>query len=350
MAQQLSLFGGPAAELGPSNAKDIGTADGSAGEVDAGAVLAAPVPMALEETARLLPAGIFLGTSSWSFPTWRGMVYGESYDQARLARSGLAAYSKHPLFRCVGIDRTFYAPIALGEYQRYAAQVPDRFRFLVKAPLRCVSPRSLGAPGNHEADNPHFLDPLWAERHFIHPAVNGLRDRVGPLVFQFPPLPRAITRSPAGFVQRLGAFFRALPKGPLYAVELRDEALLTDEYLQALAEADVRHCIGLHPRQPAAAEQARRFRQLPPGPLIVRWNLHPDYAYEEAREHYFPFTRLVDEDLPARVAVARLCLQAAAAAQPAFVVANNKAEGSAPLTIVKLAQLIVAETGAARET
>jgi uncharacterized protein YecE (DUF72 family) len=143
---------------------------------------------------------------------------------------------------------------------------------------------------------------------------------------------------------------RALPKGPLYAVELRDEALLTEEYLLALAEVDVRHCVGLHPRLPAAAEQARLLRQLPPGPVVVRWNLHPDYGYEEAREHYFPFTRLMDEDLPARVAVARLCLQAVAAGQPAFVVANNKAEGSAPLTIVKLAELIVAEAGATRDT
>ena len=43
------------------------------------------------------------------------------------------------------------------------------------------------------------------------------------------------------------------------------------------------------------------------------------------------------------MALARLCLSAAAAGQPAFVIANNKAEGSAPLTLIKLATLIADE-------
>ncbi len=80
-----------------------------------------------------------------------------------------------------------------------------------------------------------------------------------------------------------------------------------------------------------------------PGPLVVRWNLHPSYGYEEAREHYYPFTRLVDEDLPTRVALARLCLQTVSGGHTALVIANNKAEGSAPLSVFKLAELIADE-------
>lgn len=297
----------------------------------------------LTKTGGALPEGVFLGTSSWSFPSWRGLVYAESYEPAKLAHDGLRAYSRHPLFRSVGIDRTYYAPIRREEYEHYAAQVPAGFRFVVKAPMRCVSPRLRADPGNRIVDNPHFLDPGWAEQHFVVPAMQGLRGSAGPLVFQFPPLPRAIAREPAAFARRLGAFLRALPKGPLYAVELRDEALLAEEYLHALTGAGARHCVGLHPRQPSAPEQARLLRKMSPGPLVVRWNLHPDYGYEEAREHYYPFSQLLDEDLPTRVTLARLCLEAAAARQPAFVIANNKAEGSAPLTILKLAELITAE-------
>jgi hypothetical protein len=101
------------------------------------------------------------------------------------------------------------------------------------------------------------------------------------------------------------------------------------------------HCLGLHPRMPVASEQARVTGLAHAGPLVVRWNLHHGFGYEAAKARYQPFTRLVDEDIPNRVSLARLCLDAVARGQPAFVIANNKAEGSAPLTLFKLAEQIV---------
>ena len=329
MTQQLSLFS--TAERDQTDSVDVAR------------VLPAPVAALLTQTAAALPSGVFLGTSSWSFPTWRGLVYAESYDQSTLARDGLEAYGRHPLLRSVGIDRTFYVPIPAAEFAHYARQVPAGFRFLVKAPAQCVSPWQRVEGGNRTAENAHYLDPGFTSERFVLPAIEGLGDKAGPLVFQFPPLGRAIVSQPEAFAQRLRAFLARLPHGPLYAVELRDAALLTDDYLAALRDTGVRHCLGLHPRQPSVREQARLLDKLAPGPLIVRWNLHPDYAYEEAREHYHPFTRLVDEDLPTRVALARLCLETVAGGHAAFVIASNKAEGSAPLTVFKLAGLIAEE-------
>jgi uncharacterized protein YecE (DUF72 family) len=329
MSQQFSLF-----SAGDSDER---------GSANRARVLPAPVAEPLLQTANALPVGIFLGTSSWSFPTWRDLVYADAYEPAALARDGLEAYAQHPLLRSVGIDRTFYAPIAAAEFGHYARQVPASFRFLVKAPAQCVSPW-LQADGRHRsADNPHYLDASFAAEQFVLAAMEGLGDKAGPLVFQFPPLGRGIVGQPAAFAQRLSAFLARLPQGPLYAVELRDSALLTGDYLTALRNNGARHCVGLHPRQPGVREQARLLDKLGPGPLVVRWNLHPSYGYEEAREHYYPFTRLVDEDLPTRVALARLCLQTLSVGQEAFVIANNKAEGSAPLTVFKLAALIADE-------
>lgn len=329
MTQQLSLFSSAEPDERDS--------------ADRARVLPAPVAEPLAQTARALPAGIFLGTSSWSFPTWRGLVYADGYEPAALARDGLEAYAQHPLLRSVGIDRTFYAPIPAAEFAHYARQVPTSFRFLVKAPVQCVSPWLRAEGGHRSADNPHYLDAGFAAERFVLAAMEGLGDKAGPLVFQFPPLGRGIVSQPAAFAQRLSAFLARLPQGPLYAVELRDAALLTDEYLAALRDNGARHCMGLHPRQPGVREQARLLDKLAPGPLVVRWDLHPSYGYEEAREHYYPFARLVDEDLPTRVALARLCLQTLSGGHAAFVIANNKAEGSAPLTVFKLAALIADE-------
>jgi hypothetical protein len=77
-----------------------------------------------------------------------------------------------------------------------------------------------------------------------------------------------------------------------------------------------------------------------PGPLLVRWNLQRDRVYEEARAEFAPFNRLVAPDPATRAAVVTLVTGALAAGRPAFVLANNKAEGSAPLTMVELARAL----------
>jgi uncharacterized protein YecE (DUF72 family) len=305
-------------------------------------VLPAAVAEHVRDLAARLPAGIHLGTSSWHFPGWATLVYDRLADERVLAHAGLSAYAQHPLLRCAGIDRTFYAPLPAAELRQYAEQVPPAFRFVVKAPMLCTAPVVRREPGLHESPNTRFLDAGFAAERFVAPCLQGLGDRLGVLVFQFPPLGRALTREPDRFAERLGAFLEGLPAGPRYAVELRDHALLGPRYLAALAEARAHHCLGLHPRMPVASEQARQTGLDHAGPLIVRWNLHTGFEYEQARARYAPFNRLVDEDIPNRVSLARLCLAAVARGDPVFVIANNKAEGCAPLTLIRLAEQIVA--------
>ena len=62
--------------------------------------------------------------------------------------------------------------------------------------------------------------------------------------------------------------------------------------------------------------------------------------YEEAKERYVPFNALVDEDPEGRAQITALALEATHARQETFIIANNKAEGSAPLTLCKLAELV----------
>ncbi len=306
---------------------------------------AAPDPH-WRELAGRLPLEVHLGTSSWHFPGWARLVYDRVADVRVLGREGLRAYAQHPLLGCVGLDRTFYAPMTAEEFGHYADQVPARFRFVVKAPMACTAVTLRTGVSAQPVANPRFLDPGFAVERFVRPCLEGLGSRAGALVFQFPPVGRDHTREPARFAEALQAFLERLPRGPLYAVEVRDHALVCPDYLAALRSGGAYHCIGLHPRMPVASEQAREAGVDHDGPLIVRWNLHAGFAYEEAKARYAPFTRLVDEDVPNRVALARLALAAAARGDPAYIVANNKAEGSAPLTLLKLAEQIVARRDA----
>jgi uncharacterized protein YecE (DUF72 family) len=339
---QFDLFAdGPTSPFGAVTPGGTGGTGGTGGSVEAAAV--DPDVAAL---AARLPAALRLGTSSWSFPGWRGIVYRGAYAESALARHGLAAYARHPLLRTVGLDRTFYGAIPAEEYARYAACVPEDFAFVVKAPMAFTAVQLHGRDGSALRPNPAFLDAAEATRTFVEPALRGLAGHAGPIVFQFPPLAGGFAAGPEAFAARLGAFLAALPRGPLYAVELRDRALITRAYAAALDAAGARHCVGLHPRMPTAATQARVVRALAPGPLVVRWNLRRDLGYEEAKRRYRPFGQLVDPDPDTRGALAALALETVAAGQPVWIVANNKAEGSAPLTLAALAREIDAAQSA----
>lgn len=295
-----------------------------------------------------LPVDIRLGTSSWFFPGWRGLVYDGVHPQVTLSRKGLAAYGEIPLLRTVSLDRTFYAPISAVDYARYAGQVPEHFSFVVKAPALVCDAVMRDEEGRGKVPNSHFLDAAIATREFVLPCLEGLKAKVGPLVFQISPLPRSLVEDASFLIERLEAFFAALPREvggrtPIYALELRNPELLTPRLMRMLARAEVRYCIGLHDRMPEVERQETALRVLDgeeAGPLVVRWNLHRGFLYQAARQRYEPFDKLVDEDGETRRTLARMAATAHKARRKVWITANNKAEGSAPLSLLKLAQEI----------
>jgi len=120
---------------------------------------------------------------------------------------------------------------------------------------------------------------------------------------------------------------------------------VTTSFSEALADAGAVPCLAVHARMPPVEEQAEAFGLDPrrvAKPLVARWNLHAGKGYEEAKADYFPFDRLVEQDLPSRTALARLARAAAAADRDAFITINNKAEGSAPRSVALLAAAICA--------
>jgi uncharacterized protein YecE (DUF72 family) len=307
-----------------------------------------PLPARLEPHRHRLR----LGTSSWSFPGWQGLVWDTPavpYAQGRLSRDGLPAYAAHPLLSAVGIDRGFYAPIGVDAYAHHAAQVPEGFRFLVKAPGQVTDALRRDEHGRGREPNPQFLDAAAAIGQFVAPAAEGLGTTLGTLLFQFSPLPPSMLADPPAWIASLHRFLealpRALPSGAGIAVELRDPSLLTPRLIDALRDTGVAYCLGLHDRMPPVARQLRALARLHPdgpGPLVARWTLHPGIGYEAARHRYAPFDALLDPDPDSRLPLAEACAAALRAGQTVTVIANNKAEGSAPLTLTLLAEAIAA--------
>lgn len=308
---------------------------------------AAAVSPAIAEAARCLPSYLYLGTSSWAFPGWQGLVYDQAASPGELARHGLAAYAQHPLLRTVCIDRTFYAPLPAADLAAYAAVVPDDFRFMVKAHAWCTQPvrRDPSRSGRRgSTPNEWFLHAGYATEHVVEPCLTGLGDKAGPILFQFSPFDVPALGGPHHFAARLHAFLAALPHGPLYAVEVRNASLLTPAYREVLTDVGVCHCFNIHPSMAGLPQQSRVIPPDGTSALIVRWSLHPTRRYAEAKTRYEPFDHIVDDDRPTRQDIATLCRAALDAGRPAFVIANNKAEGSAPCTISELAMCLVETT------
>lgn len=326
---------------------------------------AAPVDVAPQaerwrDLAARIPAGVRFGTSSWSFPGWAGLVYDREVPPSILARDGLAAYARHPLLRAVGVDRSYYEAPSEAVFRRYAQQVPDDFRFMVKMQRDLVT---LG--------HPQFLDAQWARECVLGPTFAGLGPKLGTLLLQFPPMTAREIEGhlggPRRFAEQLYRFLRDVGGdgggNSSIAVELRAPELLTEDYMQALRHGGATHAYVVHPRMLPLAEQVERVAGAGGvgmgggrDPALIRWMLAPGASYQATRDAWSPFNRIQRDDEANRAAIVELVRRLVGAsaeddaggtgsegaackvlAADAIVIVNNKAEGSSPLSVQALA-------------
>ena len=305
--------------------------------------------------ATQLPPGLRLGTSSWSYPGWKGLVWEGEHSPSMLSQSGLPVVAQHPLMRTVSIDRGFYRPLTASQYERYATQVPDDFRFVVKAPSLVTDSLVRSEDGHGRQPNPAFLSPQLALQEFVQPALAGLGHKTGALVFQLSPLPLGELGRLHDTLERLRTMLRAQPAlqptapDGVLAVEVRDAQWLAPDvmphFADVLRETGATYCLGLHPKLQPLQEQLPLLRLLWPGPLVCRWNLHPihgAYGYEEAEKRYAPYDRIHHPDPETHALLARTIAGITSRGQNAYVTISNHAEGCAPLTLQTLAEHVAA--------
>lgn len=106
----------------------------------------------------------YVGTAGWGIPK-------EAKPEFPTMPSQLESYAS--VFDGVEINSSFYRPHRVSTYQRWAAVVPDRFRFAVKVPKTVTHERKLVAVEP-------LIDSFLAE-------VAGLEGKLGPLLVQLPP-------------------------------------------------------------------------------------------------------------------------------------------------------------------
>jgi uncharacterized protein YecE (DUF72 family) len=285
-----------------------------------------------------LPNDIRFGTSSWSFPGWKGIVYSGAVSSSSIARDGLRQYASHPLLRTVGIDRSYYAPIPLEDLRRYSEQLPDGFQGCAKAPA-AVTSTIIGPPGS-ETPNPDFMSADRLIEEQLQPFSLAFREHTGPFILEFPPFPRGSRIEAPEFLARLDRFLERLPRDFQYAVELRDERLLTPEYRAILTRHGIGHTFNYWSAMPGLMAQTNI---VPPEDLpfaVIRLLLRPGTWYQDQKQRFQPFNALVAPDALMRQDVVDLSDRVLTSGRKVWVLVNNKAEGSSPLSIMELAKRV----------
>lgn len=299
-----------------------------------------------EKLSRKLPARLHLGTSSWNFPGWRGILYERDAAVKDLSRHGLRAYAQREWLRCVGVDRGYYNAVPVEDWELYRDQVPANFRFMVKALQRVLMPwlDDRGHPSTvGRGENASFLDAQMIKDLLLSPASSVLQEMLGPVLFQFAPMSAEAVGGSVQFCEKLDRFLGQLPNHIHYVVELRTPGLFTRRYLSTLSRHNASHGAVVHPAMTSFERQVIALQGEGAPLRLIRWMLHADETFESAKARYTPFDQLVDEDLDHRYAVARamkIWLEKDGDSE-LFCILNNKAEGSSPRSLKALAQLLL---------
>lgn len=194
-------------------------------------VLQAPVermPQSLEITriGERLARDFYMGTEGWADPAWCGSIYSSQSSPMLLYRNGLSAYARHPLIKTVAImprKEPYRASALLG----MSAQVPEDFKFIYYPPKTILDPMQRDRYGRARAENAAFLqaDGFW--ERCVAPAVEGLGNKLGPVVLSLGAFPVQKIRTLEQRIACIEAFCAFLDKlrsdnakGHLLAVEI----------------------------------------------------------------------------------------------------------------------------------
>lgn len=303
----------------------------------------AETPETLQALADQLPPEALFGTSSWNYPGWQGLVYHQKYPKTGATTRMLEEYARYPLFRTVGIDSTFYNPASPKVLEGYAQALPAGFRCVSKVWDRITVhtlPRARYKDQGGEG-NPDFLNAELFQAEVLAPWLEHFADHLGPFVFEFQTIPRSAKLTGQAFADRLDAFFSQLPRQVPYAIELRNQEYLVPPYFAVLREHNVAHVFNSWTRMPPIGEQLDLPGAFSAPFAVARVLLRPGRTYNEAVDAFAPYDRIQDRNPELRADVARLIRMAMALRVPAYVLVNNRAEGSAPKTIAAIARMLL---------
>jgi uncharacterized protein YecE (DUF72 family) len=160
-----------------------------------------------------LSGSIRVGIGGWVYPPWRGAFYPPGLPQTR--ELGYASRQ----VTAIEINGTFYGAQKPASFRRWHDETPEDFVFSLKGPRYATHRSDLAAAGGS-------IDRLFSS------GVLELRDKLGPILWQFAPWTRY---EEAGF----GTFLELLPceldgRALRHVVEVRHHSFASPSFMELL--------------------------------------------------------------------------------------------------------------------
>lgn len=170
-------------------------------------------------------ADVRVGISGWNYKGWRAVFYPKGLPQ----RQELAFASR--ALNSIEINGSFYSLQRPESYRRWRAETPTDFLFSVKGPRFITHMKKLRGVGVPLAN-------------FFASGVLALEEKLGPILWQFPP-------NFGWNRQRFREFFELLPRSNKEAATVarrHDSKLKTRAWLKTEQERPLRYCVEIrHP-------------------------------------------------------------------------------------------------------
>lgn len=283
---------------------------------------------------------LHIGTCSWKYDSWQGLVYPENKPL-----NYLREYSRH--YHTVEVEQWFWSLFS-GDtavmpkpsvVQEYAQSVPDNFIFAIKVPNSITLTHHYKKDKNDPLiPNPHYLSVALMQR-FLE-SLAPISKNIGPFIFQFEYLNKQ--KVPGGlkqFIERFGEFAKQLPAGQNYFVETRNPNFLNEKYFGFLNSQGLYHVFLQGYYMPSVFDLYTTYREQVRGRVVIR--LHgPDRKgmEEQTGNDWSHVVSPRDHDIASLVG---MLSDLQSRRVETFLFVNNHFEGSAPRTIVRIEERLM---------
>ncbi|HME10014.1 MAG TPA: DUF72 domain-containing protein [Bryobacteraceae bacterium] len=289
-----------------------------------------------ERLSALAKRQVFIGTSSWKYEGWMDQIYSRDrylvrgkFSKQRFEAECLSEYAQ--TFPIVCGDFSFYQFPSAEFWRRLFRSAPPALRYAFKVPEEVtvkMYPVHSRYGDRAGGINEQFLNAELFRAMFLD-LLEPYREQVAVLIFEFGRTQQTLTE----FLSELDPFVASLPAGYRYAVEIRNQEFLAQEYFSCLRQHGVAHVFNAWTRMPEIAEQMQLPDVYTADFTVTRALLRKGRPYEQAVSQFTPYREIRDPNPGTRQALRDLIGRAARLPQPSYIFVNNRLEGNAPGTI-----------------
>ncbi|MEE9430138.1 MAG: DUF72 domain-containing protein [Melioribacteraceae bacterium] len=275
---------------------------------------------------------IRIGTCSWKYESWRGLVYPEFGEF-----NYLEEYSK--LYHTVEIDQWFWSlhgnkvtlPIPK-VVNNYNSSTPEDFRFTIKVP------NSITLTHHYKSNdkNKHFLSSDLMDSFCS--SIKPIQNKIGMLIFQFEYLNKQKIDNFEQFEKKFTEFRKCIDESIPIGIEIRNPNYLSSRYFDFLNDIKTSMVFLQGYYMPNITDVFKNYNSKINSSVVIRLHGFDRKGIEQKTNKIW--NKIVESKDAELKSIIEMIVKLQTKKNDVYINVNNHYEGSAPLTISKIKKLL----------